>query len=135
MASDNVEIARSGFEALAEGGVEALLDFIHEDFEVTTTPGLAAEPDTYRGHDGIRRYFDSFYEVMNEVRFEPHKFHAVGDKVVIELTLHARGKATGLEAGQQLVQVWTLKDEKAIKVEVFATLDEAMTAAGGETGD
>ena len=36
---------------------------------MTTPANLAAEPDTYRGHEGIRRYFDSFYDVMDEVRF------------------------------------------------------------------
>lgn len=61
MAQDNIELIKRGFEALKENGVEGLLLFIAEDFEVTTPAALASEPDTYRGHEGIRRYFDSFY--------------------------------------------------------------------------
>jgi uncharacterized protein len=129
VASGNIEIVRAGFEALVTNGVEGLLAFIHPEFEVTTPPGLAVEPDTYRGHDGIRRYFDSFYEVMDEVRFIPDEFIAVGERVVVPIRLVARGKETGIEAEQRVFQVWSLRDEKAIRVEVFAAREEALEAA------
>ena len=130
MPSENVEIVKRGFEAFEQHGVDGLLAFIHEDFEATTPPGLASEPDTYVGHDGVRRYFDSFYEVMDEIRWEAHAFHEVGDKVVVEFTLYARGKSTGLEFGQPAVQVWTLRDGKGTGVELYPTLEEALDAAG-----
>jgi ketosteroid isomerase-like protein len=131
--SENVEIVKRGFSAFDQGGVEALLEFVHEDFEASTPPGLASEPDTYRGHAGVRRYFDSFYEVMDAIRWESHAFHEVGDKVVVEFTLYARGKSTGLEFGQQAVQVWTLRDGKGIRLELFPTLEEATAAVGGDS--
>jgi ketosteroid isomerase-like protein len=132
VASDNVEIVKRGFEAFDQDGVEGLLAFVHEDFEGSTPPGLASEPDTYRGHDGVRRYFDSFYEVMDDIRWDSHAFHEVGDKVVVEFTLYARGKSTGLEFGQPAVQVWTLRDGKGIGLELYPTLEEALTAASAE---
>ena len=72
MASENLE-DRQGRASTAfnADGVDGILPFIHPDFEATTPPELAAEPDTYRGHEGVRRYFDSFYEIMDEIRFEP----------------------------------------------------------------
>jgi ketosteroid isomerase-like protein len=131
--AENVEIVKRGFEAFDQGGVEALLEFVHEDFEATTPPGLASEPDTYRGHEGVRRYFDSFYEAMDDIRWEPHSFQEVGDKVVVEFTLYARGKSTGLEFGQPAVQVWTLRDGKGIGLELYPTLEEALAAAGADS--
>jgi ketosteroid isomerase-like protein len=130
VASENVEIVKRGFEAFDRGGVEALLEFVHEDFEATTPPGLASEPDTYVGHDGVRRYFDYFYEAMDDIRWESHSFQEVGDKVVVEFTLYARGKTTGLEFGQPAVQVWTLRDGKGVGLELYPTLEEALAAAG-----
>ena len=126
---ENTEIVRRGFEDLAEGGVEALLPLIHPDFEMTTPPQLAAEPDTYRGPEGIRRYFDSFYEAMDEVSFEPTGFHEVGDRVVVETTLRARGRTTGLEAEQRVALVWELRDGRAVSLEAYAELDDALEAA------
>jgi len=130
VSEDDIEVVRAGFEALSERGVEGLLPLIHPEFEVTTPPGLAAEPDTYRGPEGVRRYFDSFYDAMDEMRFEPTEFREAGGRVIVPVTLTAKGRTTGIEARQELVMAWTLRDGQATRVEVFATVDEALAAAG-----
>jgi uncharacterized protein len=130
VSDDDIAVVRAGFEALSERGVEGLLPLIHPEFEVTTPPGLAAEPDTYRGHDGVRRYFDSFYDAMDEIRFEPGEFVEAGGRVIVPVTLIARGRTTGIEVKQELVLVWTLRDGQAARLEPFATLDEALEAVG-----
>src|SRR4051794_15330513 len=130
MSETNLELVRQGFEAMSAGDPDAMMPFIHPEFEVTTPPGLAAEPDTYRGPDGVRRYFDSFYDAMDEIRFEPREFHEAGGRVIVPVTLTAKGRTTGIEARQELVMAWTLRDGQATRVEVFATVDEALAAAG-----
>jgi ketosteroid isomerase-like protein len=130
MSLENVEAARTGFRALERNGVEGLLTFIHPDFETTTPAELTVEPATYRGHDGIRRYFESFYEVMDEVRFEPEDFIDAGERVVVPVRLVARGRDTGIEAEQRLVFVWTIRDLMGFRLESFPTLEEALEAVG-----
>lgn len=132
MPPDNVELVRQGFDLLAAGGVEALIPFIHPDLEITIPPELSLEPATYRGVEGLRRYFESFYEAVAEVRFEPDEFIAVGDRVVVPAHVVVRGRESGVEAGQRVVQVWELRDGRAIRVTPFATLEEALAAARGE---
>jgi ketosteroid isomerase-like protein len=127
--ADNAELVRAGLEAFSEGGVEALLAFIHPEFEVTTPASLAAEPDTYRGHDGIRRYFDSFYDAMDEIAFEPRELIPVGECVIVPTILRARGRTTGIVTEQEFVAAWWMRDGKAIRMEVYSTLEEAMDAA------
>jgi ketosteroid isomerase-like protein len=131
-ADENVEIMRAGMAAFEEGGVEALLTFVHPEFEMTTPANLAAEPDTYRGHDGMRRYFESFYDAMDEVSFAPSELIPAGDAVVVPMTLRARGRTTGIETEQAVVTTWWLRDGKAIRVDIFATFDEALEAAQAE---
>jgi ketosteroid isomerase-like protein len=134
MVESNLELARRGFQAMRDGDVEALLPFVHPEFELTTPPTMAAEPDTYRGEEGVRRYFSSFYEAMDRVWFEAHDFIEVGDRVVIPTTLRTRGRTTGIETEQRLVQIWELRDEKAFRIEVYPTLEEAMAAARSSLG-
>jgi ketosteroid isomerase-like protein len=134
MNAGNLDIVRRGFEAVREGGVEALLPLIHPEFEMTTPPALSAEPDTYRGPEGMRRYFASFLEAMDEVTFEAHEMRTVGELVVVPVTLRARGRTTGIETEQEVVLVWEVRDGRAFRVEVFATLEEAMGAARGRIG-
>lgn len=129
MSGDNLEIVKRSIEGFNASGVDGILPLIHPEFEATTPPDLASEPDTYRGHDGIRRWFDSFYEVMDDIRWDAHELHEVGDRVVVEFTLRARGKTSGLDFGQDAVMVWSFRDGKAMRIELFQTLDEAMAAA------
>jgi ketosteroid isomerase-like protein len=124
----NLEIVEHGFEAFNEGGVEGILPYIHPDFETTTPPDLASEPDTYRGHEGVRRWFSSFDEVMEEIRWDARSFREVGDRVVVEFTLRARGKTTGLDFGQDAVMVWELRDGQGVRIHLYPTLEEALTA-------
>jgi ketosteroid isomerase-like protein len=135
VSKENLEIVKRGFEGFNSQGVEGILPFIDPDFEATTPPDLASEPDTYRGPDGVRRWFDSFFEVMDEIRWDAREFHEAGDRVVVEFTLRARGKTTGLAFGQDAVMVWTLRDGKAVRVDLYPTLDEAMAAAQEGSGD
>jgi ketosteroid isomerase-like protein len=127
--TDNVEIMRRGYEAFAARGVDGFLEFIHPEFELVTPPALALEPQTYRGHDGVRRYFESFYEAVDEIRLEADEFLPAGEKVIIPFRLITRGRTSGIEAGMHAVQVWELRDGKAIRADIYPTLEEARAAA------
>jgi ketosteroid isomerase-like protein len=128
--TDNVEIMRRGYAAYAERGVDGFLEFIHPDFELVTPPGLALEPQTYKGHEGIRRYFDSFYEAVDEIRMEADDFIPVGDKVIVPFRMTTRGRASGIEASMTAVQVVELRDGKAVRFEIYPTVEQARDAVG-----
>jgi ketosteroid isomerase-like protein len=53
--------------------------------------------------------------------------------VLVEFTLRARGKTTGLDFGQDAVMVWELRDGLAIRVSLYPTLDEALAAVEQES--
>lgn len=133
MASSNLEIVERGFEAFNAEGIDGILPFIHPDFEATTPPDLATEPDTYRGHEGVRRWFSSFDEVMDEIRWDARGFREAGDLVLVEFTLRARGRTTGLDFGQEAVMVWQLRDGKAIRLYLYPTLEQAVAAVEQES--
>jgi hypothetical protein len=110
--------------------VEALLPLVDERFEMATPAQFAAEPDTYRGHDGLRRWFDSFYEVMDEIRFEPGEARPLGEQVAIQVRLVARGRTTGLELGQDIVLLSTIAGGLLTRIEFFGSFEEAEAEAG-----
>jgi ketosteroid isomerase-like protein len=129
----DLELVRSMLETLNESGVEAALDRIHPDFEGVTPPELSPEPDTYRGHEGIRRYFAGFEGVMDEVRWEADELmEAPDDRVVAGIRLLTRSVATGLELELPVWQLCTLRDGKVLRIEGFAKREDALRAAGIE---
>jgi ketosteroid isomerase-like protein len=130
MSLENVEVVRRGFEAMSTGDLSRILAFIHPDFEVKIPAEVSAEPDTYRGHEGIRRYFRSFEEDMEEIRFRPEQFWDVGDRVVVAVLLTARGKSTGIAVEQRTGQVWTIRDDKAVSARIYPHPADALKAVG-----
>jgi ketosteroid isomerase-like protein len=120
-------------ETLNESGVEAALDRIHPDFEGVTPPELSPEPDTYRGHEGIRRYFAGFEGVMDEVRWEADELMEAPDgHVVAGVRLVTRSVATELELELAVWQLCTVRDGKILRIEGFAKREDALRAAGIE---
>jgi ketosteroid isomerase-like protein len=126
--SRNVKLIRESFEDYARDGWETMLPHLAPDFELTTPPGLAAEPDTYRGEEGMRRYWESFNEVMDDIRVEPKEFHEIEDWVLIPFTMSARGKTTGIDSGIEGVMAWKVRDELLVRALLFPSLEEARAA-------
>jgi ketosteroid isomerase-like protein len=130
VSESDVELLRETLRTLNEDGVEAVLSFIHPDFEFSTPPSISVEPETYRGHDGLRRYFDQWYDAADLVRVLPEQFLDAGDRVVVEIRLVARGRETGIESELRAAMVWHVSGRQATECEIFPTLDEAKQAAG-----
>jgi ketosteroid isomerase-like protein len=130
MSERNVQILRETLAAFNSGDLERILDFVHPEFEGVVPPEFSAEPDTYRGHDGIRRYFRTFEEVMDEVRFEPERFWQAGDAVALTMRLTARGRQTSIPVEQRFAQVWMLRDGRVAGVQGYVSVSEALEIAG-----
>jgi ketosteroid isomerase-like protein len=130
MSAQNVKILTEGLEAFSAGDMERILQFAHPEFEAAVPPELSAEPDSYRGHEGVRRYFETFYDAMDEIRFEPQRFWDAGELVVVSMRMTARGKQTSIPVEQRFAQVWTIRDGRARRAQTYASLADALRAAG-----
>jgi ketosteroid isomerase-like protein len=130
-----VEIVRQMFEAFNIEDIENIIAFTHPDLLVEIPPEISAEPDTYRGHDGMRRYFRSFQDVMEEIRFEPVQLWEVGDRVVVAVRLTARGRQTAIRVEQRTAGVWRIRDGKVIEVRAYRSPAEALSAARSIAGE
>ncbi|TMM18816.1 MAG: hypothetical protein E6F96_04970 [Actinobacteria bacterium] len=126
----DVEILREGLQAFSDGDIERILQFTHPEFEAIVPAELSPEPDTYRGHDGVRRYFASFAEAMEDIHFQPERFWDAGDAVVVAMRMTAKGRQTSIEVEQRFAQIWTLLDDKARSVRTFSSVRQALEAAG-----
>ena len=105
------------------------MPIVHPDFEMETLPGIAAEPQVYRGPDGVRRWWESFYEVMDEVRIEPIEFHDGGEgRVAMQAQLRARGQSSGIDVSQETFLLCHLRENLVTRIEFFTSLDEALAA-------
>jgi ketosteroid isomerase-like protein len=127
---ERVEIVRQVFEAFNSEDIERMLAFAHPDLEIEVPAELSAEPDVYRGPDGMRRYFQSFQDVMEEIRFLPERFWDVDPSVVVAIRVTAKGRQTSIPVEQRSTGVWTISDSKVIHVRAYPTSTDALKAVG-----
>jgi ketosteroid isomerase-like protein len=101
------------------------------DPEVEFISVLAVSGRAYVGHEGIRQYFSDIVSAWEEWRVEVHQTAALPDgRVVIEMTMHARGRGSGAPLSEFAAHIWTLRDGKLLRNQVFREPDQAIRAAG-----
>ena len=130
MSGQALEVVKHALEAFDSGDRERILALTHRDFEALVSAEVSAEPDTYRGHDGIRRYLDSFDDAMDDIRFEGEGFWEAGDSVVVALRLTARGRRTAITVEQHSAGVWTVRNGKILRIRAYASLAVALRSVG-----
>ena len=130
MSQENIELLLAGLEAFNSGDVERILTFVDPQFEASVPRELSAEPDSYHGYEGVRRYFQAFDDAMAEVRFEAERVWESGEALVVELRLSATGRQTGIPVEQRAFLVWTVRERKALTVHAYASLAQALASAG-----
>ena len=87
--------------------------------------------ETYRGHDGVRRYMAQVYEAFEDYRPEVEDLLVAGEKVVTLAIEHGRGRASGARVeSRRTAHVWTMRANKAIRLDLYLDRAKALEAAG-----
>jgi ketosteroid isomerase-like protein len=137
MSQQNVEFARRGYAALNEtyrnGDVNALLPIAEEMWDpeiVLRTTGAWPESGEWHGHDGVLEFTRDQMEALNSMWIEPEEFIDAGDKVVVFVRFGGQARHTGIDAEFSVAHVWTLREGKALRVDMFERKSQALRAAG-----
>ena len=124
------QLVRKMIDTLNDEGVEAGLKWVSEDFRGVVPPELSAEPDTYDGHDGLRHYFDSFQEIVGDLRFDAEELLDLAPGVVAARGLiTGRGRESGIPVEMRVPGLYRLRDGKVIAIEAYPTWEDAIAAA------
>jgi uncharacterized protein len=130
VSQEDVDTVRDALTAFNSGDLARILALSDPEIEAEVPASISSEPDTYRGHEGIRRYFESFWDVMDEIRFEGEQFADAGESIVVELRVTARGRQTGILVEQRNAGVWVIRDGRVLGIRAYASFPEALEAAG-----
>jgi uncharacterized protein len=125
MSDSNVEVVRRLFELYASGGIEAALEVMDEEVVIVIPPEMSAEPDTYNGLDGARRYFAGFEGMIEDVRYEALELIPEGEHVLARARLAGRGVSSGLEVGLESIVVHTVVGGKITRIVPYVDLESA----------
>jgi ketosteroid isomerase-like protein len=128
MTESNVQLVQRLFARYTEDGVEAALPGLREDVVIEIPADMSAEPDTYHGHAGARRYFAGFDGMLADVRFEPIDLTAVGELVLAHLRVTGRGASSGLDVELDAYVVTEFGDGKIVRMRPYPSRGAAERA-------
>jgi len=80
---DNAEVVQEIFAAQLAGDFDSFIRHWHDDCEYTF-PGQNAVGRTYRGHQGMREFWDLLGSALPELGFELTQIFVAGDEVAAE---------------------------------------------------
>jgi ketosteroid isomerase-like protein len=125
----NVEIVRNLYEAWNRGDTPSALALIDPEIEVEKTQGGFNE-GTYRGHAGLSQVLQDFWDQFEFDRSEVKEYMDAKGDVLTAVIHHGRGKGSGIEVEMWHWNLWTLRDGKIVRLQLFLDRAEAMRAAG-----
>ena len=121
MTESPAAVVRRFFERYQQAGVDGALELITPETVLVVPPEASAEPDTYEGVDGGRRYFAGFEGALDDVRFDLVDVEEIPPDIALaEMRLLGRGAATGIEVAQTTFLVITVRGETILRIVAHA---------------
>jgi ketosteroid isomerase-like protein len=135
---ENIELVRRLYGELAsEGSTEEFeRRLTYETLSHYLDPGIEWVPvahsllavESYRGFDGVRRFWGEFLSTWESYKVEPLSFSDAGDQVAVEVRIV--GRTRELEVDETRSSLLTLRDGRVVCVQAFADPEGAREAAG-----
>jgi ketosteroid isomerase-like protein len=134
----NLKVAQSGVAAINETYQSGDLDAWRRHVEEVFDPGVVLESETgaftegrWHGHDGATAFVANQMEVLEEMWLRIDEFFEASENcLIVPVTFGGRARHTGIELELHPVHVFTLRDGKAVRWQIFPDRDQAEAAAG-----
>jgi ketosteroid isomerase-like protein len=133
MSQENVEIIRGMYAAWLAQDIRAVYETFDEDIELNPDPEASwvGIGQTYRGLEGIKSYMAAVYDAFEDYRPEVEELMDLGDQVLTLAIEHGTGRGSGAEVeASRTAHVWTLRDGKAVQLDLYLERGEALKAVG-----
>ena len=129
MPQDDLESIRQHYEAYNRQDLQATLAPLHEDIEIDLSATVMPET-LLQGHAQVAAVFKGQWETDGAVEQRPKEFIELDDgRVVVPLQCWGkRDAATEPELWMDLADVWTMREGKGARIEVYPDKESALAA-------
>jgi uncharacterized protein len=126
-----LEVVQQAHDAISRGDLPAYLDLLSEDVElVYQGPTVIPFAGTWRGRDGVTKFFTLLGDAVEIDQFESQELVAEGDTVVALGSDRHRVKATDRTYEQEFVGVHTVRNGRITRLRVFENAAAFLMASG-----
>ena len=122
------ETIYAAYEAWSRRDLDALLEVVHPEAEARPILGANIGASVYRGHEGLREWFRDLHQEWETFQTRVTRIDVRGDRAVLTIDVHARGRASGVVIDGDLYHLVELRDGMILRLEAFRDKDAAMHA-------
>jgi ketosteroid isomerase-like protein len=130
MSSESLAIVQRGYAYFGEHGdfdpIRFTDDFVWDMAHFRGWP----EDRQYVGVDGARRFLATWIEAWDDWEFDVDELIEAGEMVVALCTQRARAKGSGVPVEMHFAEIWSVRDGKQSRMEMYNDQDEGLAAAG-----
>jgi ketosteroid isomerase-like protein len=128
MSQENVERTYRAFDAINRRDLDAYLALMDDDLEAV--PRVGFMEGSFRGHDGIRRWWRSLLDVFPDFTVEVGEVRDFGDVMVAALHVRGTGLGSDVPAEDRLWCAVRERQGKCVWWGNFDTEAEALASVG-----
>ncbi len=120
-ADENTRLAQSAYEAFGRGDLAALAELMADDIEWVHPADPNENPNggTFKGKEAVLGWFGGLGSSTEFTKFEPREFIAQNDKLVSLVDVEATVRATGRTFVDSEAHLWTFRDGKLARFQIF----------------
>jgi ketosteroid isomerase-like protein len=127
---ENVEVVRRGLGAFSRADFDTMRRLFHPDIEWHDQWELPGSTVSF-GVEGVLRHFKAVMEDLADYRVDLEAFEEAPDgRVVASLLTSAVGRGSGAAVERRTVGVFTVREGKVARGDIFGSRREALEAVG-----
>lgn len=117
---NKIEIVQQCYADFVQGDIPSILNVLSDDV-VWQDPGYPDIPyaGNLKGRASVAGFFEKMDEAAVYTKFEPHSYIAQNDRVVALGFFAGYSKATQKTFESDWAMVWTFKNDKVARLEIF----------------
>ena len=130
MSQENVERTQRAVDAFNRRDIDAFLALCDPDVEFTSRLLEVDGGDAYRGHDGVRTWWENLLALASDYNGEIDEVRDHGDVTIMRLRVYGHGTGSGAPMEQEQWHISEWHKGKLIRFHAFRSEAEALAAAG-----
>jgi ketosteroid isomerase-like protein len=87
------------------------------------------EDQTYHGIEGANAFLRQWVDAFDDWKFEIESIRGAGDRVVVIARQWGRAKASGAEVDMRYGQIFTIRDGRGSRMDMYTDPADALRAA------
>jgi ketosteroid isomerase-like protein len=122
------------FESLSAKDIESGLPLFHQDCEYWSAFAPAEGGAVYTGHAGLRKYFNTVFELFDAWSVTPTNFVASDDRIMALCMFEASGHGSHITMQQPIGTIWVLRDGIVKRGFGFLNVNDAIDSMAAQCG-